>query len=233
MAHPTRYVELAGDLDRFFEARLLSEDPERGTALARGAEAGLPDHSVSPLQGEMLYILAKMMGARRVLEIGLLAGVSTLHFARAVGKGGEVVSLEVDPVSVAIAGRSLAEAGMGNRVRILEGAAQDSLDGLIADGEPAFDFVFIDADKSSNVAYLQRVLELVRPGSAILADNIVRNAAAVSGDPKDLRPARDVTAFIDALGASKGLRSTAAQTLGVKGYDGFTLSLVEAVRVQS
>ena len=228
MAHPTRYVELAGDLDRFFGERLLSDDPQRNAALARGAEAGLPDHSVSPLQGELLYILARLMGARRVLEIGLLAGVSTLHFARAVGEGGEVVSLEIDPVSIATASQSLKDAGVGNRVRILEGAAQHSLDCLIEEGEPAFDFVFIDADKSSNVAYLQRVLKLVRPGSAILADNIVRNAAAVSGDPKDKRPARDVIAFFDALGASQGLRSTAVQTVGAKGYDGFTLSILKA-----
>ena len=226
MAHPTRYVELAGELDRFFEERLLPDDPEQDAALARGAETGLPDHSVSPLQGEMLFVLAKMMGARRVLEIGLLAGVSTLHFARAVGQDGKVVSLEIDPVSAATAHASLASADLIDRVRIVEGPAKDSLDRLIESGEPPFDFVFIDADKSSNVAYLELCLELVRPGSVILADNIVRNAAAVSGDPKDMRPARDVVAFVDALGRTKGLRSTAVQTLGLKGYDGFTLSLV-------
>ena len=226
MAHPTRYVELQSELDRFFEDRLLPSDPDRDAALARGRDAGLPDHSVSSLQGEMLFILARMMGARRVLEIGVLAGVSTLHFARAVGENGKVVSLEINPVSVATARASLDSANVADRVRIMEGPAKDSLDRLIESSEPPFDFVFIDADKSSNVAYLERCLELVRPGSVILADNIVRNAAAVSGDPKDMRPARDVVAFIDALGRTKGLRSTAVQTLGLKGYDGFTLSLV-------
>ena len=226
MSHPTRYIEKQGELDRWFETHLLAPDPDLDSARARGEAAGLPDHSVSPLQGEFLYILARLMGAARVLEIGLLAGVSTLQFARAVDEGGVVVSLEIDPVSVETATRSLRQAGQLDRVRIMPGAATDSLDKLIAEGEPPFDLVFIDADKSSNVAYLERVMQLVRPGSAIIADNIVRNAAAVSGDPKDKRPARDMTAFIGALGRTRALRSSAVQTVGLKGYDGFTITLV-------
>jgi predicted O-methyltransferase YrrM len=181
------------------------------------AVAGLPAVEVSPLQGRLLEVLARAVGARSVLEIGTLGGYSTLWLARAVGPAGRVVTLEVSPEYAEIARRNLAECGW---VSVLVGPAAETLATL--DGP--FDLIFIDADKRSNPVYLREALRLSRPGTLIVADNVVRDGAVLSApDDPDAQGVRD---FVAALSAEPRVTATAVQTVGVKGWDGFILAVV-------
>jgi predicted O-methyltransferase YrrM len=198
------------DVDRYIAGRLIGDDP----AIDRG---GLPPHEVSPPQGALLELLARLIGARSILEIGTLAGYSTLWLARALPPGGRIVTLEASPDHAEVARRNLA----GLPVELIVGPALDTLPTLAG----PFDLVFIDADKRSNAEYLGWALRLSRPGTLIVADNVVRDGAvadAASGDPSVV----GVRAFFDAVAAEPRLRATAIQTVGVKGYDGFALALV-------
>jgi predicted O-methyltransferase YrrM len=198
------------EVDRYIADRLLGDAP----AIDRG---DLPPHEVSPPQGALLELLARLAGARAILEIGTLAGHSTAWMARALPPGGRLVTLEADPRAAEIARRNLD--GLG--VEVLEGPALETLPGLTG----PFDLVFIDADKRSNAEYLRWALRLSRPGTLIVADNVVRGGAVAdrfSDDPSVV----GVRAFFDAVAAEPGLRATAIQTVGSKGYDGFALALV-------
>jgi predicted O-methyltransferase YrrM len=198
------------DVDQYIAERLLGDAP----AIDRG---DLPPHEVSPPQGALLELLARAVGARAILEIGTLAGHSTAWLARALPPGGRVVTLEAEPRYAAVARRNLAALP----VELIEGPALETLPRL--DGP--FDLVFIDADKRSNADYLRWALRLSRPGTLIVADNVVRGGAVA--DPGDDEPSvRGVRAFFDALAAEPRLRATAIQTVGAKGYDGFALALV-------
>jgi predicted O-methyltransferase YrrM len=166
---------------------------------------GLPPHEVSPLQGRLLELLARMCGARRILELGTLAGYSTLWLARALPADGELVTIESDPRHATVARRNLAA---DPRIQLIEGDASE----LLADLTGTFDLVFLDADKRQNSAYLREVLPLTRAGTVIVADNVVRHDG-----PAD---------FLQALSAVAD--ATAVQTTGVKGHDGFVLALVTA-----
>ena len=193
------------EVDRYITDRLIADDP--GPA---------HDHAVSPPQGALLELLARACGARSILEIGTLEGYSTLWLARALPPGGRLVTLEVDPDR---AGR--ARAALGERAEVITGPALETLPTL--DGP--FDLVFIDADKRSNAEYLRWALRLSRPGTVIVADNVIRGGAVI--DPDDPDPSvRGVREFFDALAAEPGVRATAIQTVGAKGYDGFALILV-------
>lgn len=214
-----------GVVDAYLAERLIGADPHLDAALDANAAAGLPAIDVSPLQGKMLHLLARMMGARRILEIGTLGGYSTLWFARALPEDGTVVTLELEPHHAAVARANIARAGLSGRVDLRIGPALESLDRMIEQGAEPFDLVFIDADKPNNPSYLERAMKLVRPGSAIIGDNVVR-----SGDVAD-RAARDpsvdgVRRFIDMLAEDPRLDATAIQTVGSKGWDGFALALV-------
>jgi len=207
-------------VDAYF-ARLLPEDPALAAALDRAAAAGLPPHDVAPNQGRLLQLLALAAGARRILEIGTLAGYSTIWLARAVPPDGEVLSIEVDPAAAEVARANLAAAGAAGLARVLAGAAAEVLPTL--DGP--FDLVFIDADKQGNPGYLREALRLSRPGTLIVADNVVRGGAvadAGSTDPRVL----GVRAFTDLMAAEPRLQATAIQTVGAKGHDGFVLARV-------
>jgi predicted O-methyltransferase YrrM len=182
------------------------------------AVPGLPVHEVSPLQGRLLEVLARAAGARSVLEIGTLGGYSTLWLARAVGASGRVVTLEVSPEYAAVARRNLAECDW---VTVLVGPAAETLTTL--DGP--FDLIFIDADKRSNPLYLREALRLSRPGTLLVADNVVRDGAVLSS-PDD-PDARGVREFVAALAAEPRVTATAVQTVGVKGWDGFILAVVD------
>jgi predicted O-methyltransferase YrrM len=198
------------EVDQYIAERLLGDAP----AIDRG---DLPPHEVSPPQGALLELLARAVGARAILEIGTLAGHSTAWLARALPPGGRVVTLEAEPRYAAVARRNLAALP----VELIEGPALETLPRL--DGP--FDLVFIDADKRSNAEYLRWALRLSRPGTLIVADNVVRGGAVA--DPGDDDPSvRGVRAFFDALAAEPRLRATAIQTVGTKGYDGFALALV-------
>jgi len=199
-----RWVEV----DRFIAERLLGDAPVVD-------DGGLPPHGVSPPQGALLELLARAAGARAILEIGTLAGYSTAWLARALPPDGRLVTLEADPAYAEVARRNLA----GLPVEVVVGPALETLPGV----RGPFDLVFIDADKRSNPDYLQWALRLSRPGTLIVADNVVRGGDVLDGaDPS----ARGVRAFFDALAAEPRVRATAVQTVGSKGYDGFALALV-------
>jgi predicted O-methyltransferase YrrM len=215
------------DVDAFLTRHLVAEDPVLDAALARAARAGLPAHDVAPNQGKLLHLLARMCGARAILELGTLAGYSTIWLARALPEGGRLVTLEAQPAYAAVARENLAAAGLGDRVEVRVGAALDTLPALAAEGAGPFDLVFLDADKERNPDYLAWALRLTRPGSVIVADNVVRGGAVADAHDEDPR-AQGVRRFIEQLGAAAQLTSTAVQTVGSKGWDGFALALVEA-----
>jgi predicted O-methyltransferase YrrM len=212
-------------VDAWLEAALRPPDPAIARALAANAAAGLPPHDVSILQGGFLAVLVLATGARRVLEIGTLGGVSAILLARAVGPEGVVVTLEADPRHAAVARRNLLDAGVADRVRLLEGPARDTLADLIGAGEPVFDLVFIDADKPNNPAYLDAALALSRPGTLIIADNVVRDGAILDPASPDPR-VQGVRTYLNRIGGHPRLTSSALQTVGAKGWDGFAISVV-------
>jgi predicted O-methyltransferase YrrM len=213
-------------VDAYFAERLIGKDPLRSEILETNAAQGLPPHDASPLQGRFLSLLVKATGARRILEIGTLGGVSATWMAQALPAGGQLISLEVSPDYAALARQNLDRAGIGDRVQILVGPALESLARLAKDAAPAFDLVFIDADKPNNPAYLEWALKLTRPGGLIIGDNVVRGGAVLESDSEDDR-VRGVRTFTERLGREPRLFSTALQTVGEKGWDGMTLSFVE------
>lgn len=205
-------------VDRYIADHLIADDP--AAALAANVAAGLPEIDVSAPQGRMLHLLARMAGARRVLEIGTLGGYSTIWLARAVGDGGQVVTLELEADYAAIARANLDEAGVGERVEIIVGPAIDSLATL----EGPFDFVFIDADKPSNVAYFREAVRLTRSGATIIIDNVVREGAILDTASDDER-VQGTRALFEAVSAEPRLSATALQTVGAKKWDGFLLAI--------
>ncbi len=214
----------AAAVDDYIVDRLVASDPAL-TALAANAAAGLPAIDVSAAQGKMLHLLARMAGARRILEVGTLGGYSTIWLARALPAAGTVVTCEIDPHHAATARANLARAGVGDRVEVRVGPAVDTLAAMVASGEGGFDFVFIDADKPSNVLYLNAALALARPGAAIVVDNVVRAGAVVDATSADAG-VRGSRALFDAVAAEPRLDATAIQTVGAKGWDGFLLARV-------
>lgn len=212
-------------VDRYFADLLLPADEALEGALEAAARAGLPAIHVSPLQGRLLEVLARARGARRILEIGTLAGYSTIWMARALPPGGRLVTLEADARHAAVARENLARAGLAGVVELHLGPALETLPRLAAEGAGPFDLVFIDADKPSYPEYLEWSLRLTRPGSLIIADNVVREGKVVdaaSADPNVLGTRR----FNERLAAEPRLRATAVQTVGTKGYDGFAIAVV-------
>jgi predicted O-methyltransferase YrrM len=196
------------EVDRYLAERLLDDEP----AIDRG---DLPPHDVSPLQGALLELLARLAGARAILELGTLAGYSTAWLARALPADGRLVTLEAEPRYAEVARRNLA----GLPVEVVVGPALETLPRVAG----PFDLVFIDADKRSNAEYVRWALRLSRPGTLIVADNVVRGGELLDGtDPS----AQGVRAFFDAVAAEPRLRATAIQTVGAKGYDGFAVALV-------
>jgi predicted O-methyltransferase YrrM len=210
------------EVDDYLNGALLAPDPVLDDALADSAAAGLPSIAVAPNQGKLLNLLARLAGARTILEIGTLGGYSTIWLARALPSGGKLVTCEYDPKHAEVAKANLARAGFGEDVvDIRVGAALDTLPTL--DGP--FDFVFVDADKSNLANYVRAALELARPGTTIVVDNVVRQGAVAdpaSTDPNVLG-AREM---FDVLAAEPRLDATAVQTVGAKGHDGFALALV-------
>ncbi len=200
---------------------VLAEDPVLDAALADSAAAGLPPIEVSPQSAQLLGLLVRIAGARRVLEIGTLGGYSTICLARAVGPGGSVTTLEYELRHADVARRNLERAGVADRVQILVGAALDTLPTV--SGE--FDLVFIDADKENNVAYVQAAVELGRPGTVIVLDNIIRDGRVLSPADDDLQ-ARAVRDTLEMMGRHPRLDTAAIQTVGIKGWDGFAVALV-------
>lgn len=212
-------------VDGYITRKLIGADPVLDGALAANAAGGLPPIDVSAAQGRMLELFVRMSGARRILEVGTLGGYSTIWLARALPADGKLVTLELEPHHAEVARANLANAGLADRCDVRTGPAVESLAAMIAAGEGPFDLVFIDADKPSNVAYLDAALKLTRPGSVILVDNVVREGAVT--DPADPDPRVIGTrALFDAVAAESRLEATAIQTVGDKGWDGFLLAVV-------
>lgn len=212
-------------VDEYFVDTLVEEDAALRASRLGSHEAGLPPHEVAPNQGALLSLLARMIGAARVLEIGTLAGYSTIWLARAVGPSGKVVTLELNASYADVAQRNLEKAGVAERVEVMVGPAVDALARLVEQGEEPFDVVFIDADKPNNPAYLQASLALTRRGSIIVADNVVRDGAVINADSADDR-VQGVRRFLQMLSDEPRLEATAIQTVGSKGWDGFALAIV-------
>ncbi|MET0897981.1 MAG: O-methyltransferase [Mycobacterium sp.] len=208
-------------VDDMLNRVVLPEDPALEAAHADSDAAGLPPIEVSPQHGHLLGLLVRMSGARRVLEIGTLGGYSTICLARAVGADGAVVTLEYEPRHAEIAAANLARADVADRVQIVVGAALDTLPTL--SGE--FDFVFIDADKENNSAYVQWAVDLGHPGTVIVVDNIIRSGRVLEPAPDD-HQAGAVRDMLEMMGRHPRLDTAAVQTVGLKGWDGFALALV-------
>jgi predicted O-methyltransferase YrrM len=212
-------------VDDYFGKLLAPADAQLDAALAANRAAGLPAIDVSPLQGKFLHLLVRIVRPRRVLEIGTLGGYSTIWMARALPRGGRIISLEYNPKHADVARKNLEHAGMLKRVDLRVGRALDSLPVLASSGAGPFDLIFIDADKRSNPQYLEWAVKLARVGTVILVDNVVRDgkvADAKSADP-DIRGTRRMTAL---MAREPRLSSTVLQNVGVKGYDGFALAVV-------
>ncbi|WYK02141.1 hypothetical protein A5821_003284 [Enterococcus sp. 7F3_DIV0205] len=218
--------KLFAAVDDYFIEKLVEKDPIFDQILANNQKHQLPPHDVSPSQGKFLYLLARIKGAKRILEIGTLGGYSTLWFAKALDKEGQVISLEFDKKHAEVASENLALAGVSAKTTILIGPASDSLKSMVKDQTPPFDLIFIDADKENNSVYLDYALQLARSGTIIIGDNVVRDGAVIDQNSIDSR-VLGVRSFVDDLSTSSKLTSTAIETVGVKGYDGFTISIVE------
>ena len=213
-------------VDSYIADRLLGEDAALKATLAGNAAGGLPDIDVSPAQGRMLHLFARMAGARRILEVGTLGGYSTIELARALPADGKLVSLEIDPHHADVARANIAQAGLADRAEVRTGAALDLLEAIIAADEGPFDFVFIDADKQNNPAYVRAALALSRPGTTIVVDNVIREGGVLDDGSGDAR-IRGTRALFDAVGAEPRLTATAVQTVGVKKWDGFLIAVVD------
>ncbi|WP_322044650.1 O-methyltransferase [Paraburkholderia sp. J67] len=214
-------------VDDWLTDRLIGADAALDGALAASAKAGLRAINVAPNQGKFLHLLVRIQGARRILEIGTLGGYSAIWLARALPADGVLVSLEFSPENAAVARANIARAGLSEKVKVVTGLALESLDAMLRDGTPPFDFVFIDADKRSNPQYLERVLKLARPGTVIVADNVVRNGRVADETDHDA----DVVGlreYFDLLTQDARLDTTAVQTVGSKGWDGFAITIVGA-----
>jgi predicted O-methyltransferase YrrM len=213
-------------VDEFVEATLARDDEALRGAVEAAAAAGMRPIQVSAAQGRLLTILARLVGARTILEFGTLGGYSTILLARGLEPGGRLYTLEVDPKHAEVARGSIERAGFGDLVDLRVGPALESLPGLEADGAGPFDLVFVDADKPNTPNYVAWALERTRPGGLIVADNVVRDghlADQGSGDEAIEAQRR----LHEELAGEPGVEATTIQTVGVKGYDGFTIVRVK------
>jgi predicted O-methyltransferase YrrM len=210
------------EVDSFFSDALIAPDAVLEQALESSRAAGLPAISVSPNQGKLLEILARMLGARAILEIGTLGAYSTIWLARGMQAGGRLITLEADPAHAAVARANIARAGLQSAVELRLGNASDTLPQIAAERLGPFDLVFIDADKKNIPSYFEWALKLSRPGSIIVVDNVVRDGRVIdsTSDDPDIRGVRR---FVEMVGANTTVSGTAIQTVGIKGYDGFAI----------
>ena len=213
-------------VDEYLVAMLVKPDAVLDMAVAESDRGGLPGINVSACQGKLLNLMARMVGARRILEIGTLGGYSTIWLARALPPSGSLITLEYSQRHADIARANIARAGLQDRVDIRVGRALDTLPVIAKESPEPFDLVFIDADKESNRDYLGWALKLSRPGTVVITDNVVRDGRVI--DPENQDPTVVGTRrFLDALADEPRLSATGIQTVGSKGWDGFTLAIVD------
>jgi predicted O-methyltransferase YrrM len=217
-------------VDDYINGLIVPEDDALQGALRASEEAGLPPIAITPNQGKLLALIARLQGARMLLELGTLGGYSTIWLARALPADGRLITLEANPDYAELARANIARAGVADRVELRVGPGLQTLPQIAAEGVGPFDMIFIDADKKNNPGYFEWSLKLSRPGTLIVVDNVVRNARIVdpdaydpqSGDPDIL----GVRRFFEMLAAEPRVDATAIQTVGAKGHDGFALALV-------
>ncbi|SFB58286.1 Predicted O-methyltransferase YrrM [Amycolatopsis marina] len=208
-------------VEQYFDGLLIPADPALDAAVRASEDAGLPSIAVAANQGKLLHLMATMVGARSILEVGTLGGYSTIWLARALPEDGRLVTLEADAKHAAVAEANLATAGLSERVEVRVGRALDTLPQLSG----PFDLTFIDADKENNAEYFRWALQLSRPGSVIIVDNVVRAGRVARDDPSD-SAAQGVRRLHEFISAEPRVDATALQTVGGKGYDGLTIALV-------
>jgi predicted O-methyltransferase YrrM len=221
-------LDLWKAVDEYLDDLLVPADPTLEATLLASANAGLPRGNVAPNQGKLLMLLARSVRARAILEFGTLGGYSTIWLARGLDAGGRLVTLEADSQYAAVARANIARAGLTDAVELRVGRALDSLTQLAAEGAGPFDLVFLDADKANNAAYFDWALRLSRPGTLIVADNVVRAGAVIDGASDDLS-VKGVRQFLERLASDPRVIATALQTVGSKGHDGFAIALVVSV----
>lgn len=215
------------EVDRYITDLLVPADPALDAALQSSATAGLPAINVAPNQGKLLMLLARIQGARTILEIGTLGAYSTIWLARALPPDGRLISLEADAKHADVARANISRAGLAQVVEIRLGPALETLPRLAAEGAGPFDFIFIDADKPGYPDYLSWSLKLARRGTVIIADNVIRDGKVI--DPKSDDPrVQGMRRFNEQLAAERRISATEIQTVGSKGYDGFALAVVTA-----
>lgn len=211
-------------VDEYVGGLLAPHDEALKAALSSGEAAGLPQIQVSPAQGKLLHLLARTIGARQILEFGTLAGYSTIWLGRALAEGGRLITLEADPHYAEVAGENIARAGLGDVVDLRVGPALDTLPALEAEGAGPFDLTFIDADKIHSPDYFAWSLDHSRPGSLIVVDNVVRGGTLAEADSDD-PTVQAQRRLHGAIAADPRVTATTIQTVGAKGYDGFTIAL--------
>jgi predicted O-methyltransferase YrrM len=212
-------------VDRYLDDLLVGHDAALEAALQASARAALPAINVSPSQGKLLNLLARVLGARAILEIGTLGGYSTIWLARALPADGRLVTLEIDATHAEVARANIAHASLSQRVQLRLGPALDTLAQLAAERAGPFDLTFIDADKPNIPAYFKWALQLSRPGSLIVVDNVVRDGAVIDAASVDAS-VQGVRRLNELMASEPRVSATTIQTVGAKGYDGFALALV-------
>jgi predicted O-methyltransferase YrrM len=219
-----------GAVDDYIAAQLLGEDDTLDAVLTASEQAGLPPGAIPANMGRFLELLVRMHGGRRVLEIGTLGGYSTICLARGLPSGGSLITLEASARHAAVARANIAAAGLNGVVDVRVGPALGTLQTLAAESADPFDVIFIDADKQNNPGYLEWSLKLSRPGTLIIADNVVRAGLILDPDSEDPRLGeggiQGLRHFYELLAAEPRVSATVIQTVGAKGYDGFALALV-------
>jgi caffeoyl-CoA O-methyltransferase len=221
-------IDIFTAVDFYIEGLFAQEDAALTAAVHEMREAGLPEISVSPVLGKFLYALAKLTRARRILEIGALGGYSAIWLGRALPEDGRMLTLEIDPLHAKVARRNIARAMLLGTVEVREGPALDLLPKLIEACEEPFDMIFIDADKEPYLEYFELALKLSRPGTLIVADNVVRHGAVIEPDAgeSDSRVA-GVQRFLEALSKHPAVEAAVIQNIGRKGHDGMALAIVK------
>jgi predicted O-methyltransferase YrrM len=212
-------------VDEYLTELLVPSDPVIEAALEDSDAAGLPAISVTPTQGKLLWLFARLVGARKILELGTLGGYSTIWLARALPKDGRLITIEASPEHAKVAGANLQRAGLTDRVELRIGRGLDLLPQLATEGVAPFDLIFIDADKVSTADYFVWALKLARPGTLIITDNVIRKGAVADAKSRDSSVV-GMRRFFELLAKEKGVSATAIQTVGSKGYDGFAIAIV-------
>ena len=212
-------------VDEYLTDLLVPSDPVLEAALKDSDAAGLPAISVTPTQGKLLWLFARLVGARKILEVGTLGGYSTIWLARALPKDGRLITIEASPEHAEVASANLKRAGLDDRIELRIGRGLDLLPNLASEGVAPFDLIFIDADKVSTADYFVWALKLSRPGTLIITDNVIRKGAIVDAKSRDSSVV-GMRRFFELLAKEKGVSATAIQTVGSKGYDGFAIAIV-------